>query len=40
MFDWWMYRPAFKERHQGELAEHKNELFDYYDEHDEEETED
>ena len=31
MFDWWMYRPAFKERHQSELAKMNNELFKEFD---------
>ena len=27
VFDWWMHRPAFKERHQEEFAKMNNELF-------------
>ena len=28
MFDWWMYRPAFKERHRKELEDYKDTLFE------------
>ena len=29
VFDWWMHRPAFIERHQNELSDFKDTLFEY-----------
>jgi len=29
VFDWWTHDPAFKKRHQGELSDFKDTLFEY-----------
>ena len=32
VFDWWTHDPAFIERHQDELSEKRNTLFDDFEE--------